>query len=108
MIHWSEFLNWTNFAMMLPVILAGLYLMPLLYRGIVNAVMPWKEVNAVADNRWNGVDRRQKMSRRNQERMAEAREACRRGDPEAAHLIGRRKSDYGVLGLDLPKADAQS
>ena len=106
MIHWSEFFTWANMLMMLPVIAAGIYFMPLLYKGLVDAVMPWKEVNAKPDNRWNGVDRRKRIDRRNQERMSEAREALRRGDPDAPQLIGRRKDDYEILGVSLTRPDA--
>lgn len=107
MIHWNQFFTLTNFLMMLPVILAAIYLMPMFYHGLVEAIMPWKEVPATNEKNWNGVDRRKQMDRRNAERMALAREAWRRGDPEAVSLIGRRKSDYEALGITMPESNSQ-
>lgn len=107
MIHWNQFFTLTNFLLMLPVIAAAIYLMPMLYHSLVEAIMPWKEVNATNEKTWNGVDRRKKMERRNAERLAAAREAWRRGDPEAANLVGRRKSDYEALGIPMPESQSQ-
>lgn len=107
MINWGSFFTLTNILLMLPVIIAGLYLMPLLYSGLVDAIMPWKEVNFEGDTRdWKATDRRKQLDRRNSERKAAAREALRRGDPEAINLIGRRKSDFEALGIELPSANS--
>ncbi len=93
MINWKLFFTMEHILMMIPVILAGLYLMPMLYKGLINAVMPWKDVNTQTDTRWTGPDRRKKIERRNAERMAKAREEWRRGNTDAIPTLGRRKSD---------------
>lgn len=97
MIHWSQFFTLEHILMMIPVILAGMYLMPLLYKGLVNAVIPWKDVNSQTETRWTGQDRRKKLERRNSDRMAKAREEWRRGNTEVAPILGRRKSDLEAV-----------
>lgn len=105
----SEFFTPYNMMLVIPVGLAGLMLMPLLYRGLVDAVMPWRELSAdeLPSRVWTYEERRKMVARRNEERMASAREAWRRGDPNAAAMIGRRRSDYEALGIPFPGDDEQ-
>lgn len=103
----SEFFTPYNMMLAIPVGLAGLMLMPLLYRGLADAVMPWRELSddALPNRVWTDEERRKMVIRRNEERMASAREAWRRGDPNAAAMIGRRRSDYEALGISFPGDD---
>lgn len=100
----NEFLTPYNIMLIIPVVLAGLMLMPLLYRGLVDAVMPWRDLSAddMPTRAWTDDERRKIVARRNEERMATAREAWRRGDPNAQAMIGRRRSDYEALGIPFP------
>lgn len=91
-----------NFILMIPVIFTGLILMPLLGIGFSNAVMPWSDIKeeAMPLNSWTNDERRKVIARRQEQRMAEAREAWRRGDPKAQDMIGRRSYDFEILGID--------
>ena len=103
----SELFSPYNMMLIIPVGLAGLMLMPLLYRGLVDAVMPWHDLTTddLPSRAWTDEERRRMVVRRNEERMASAREAWRRGDPNAASMIGRRRSDYEALGIPFPSED---
>lgn len=103
----SEFFTPYNMMLVIPVALAGFMLMPLLYRGLADAVMPWRDlaVDELPSRVWTDDERRKMVIRRNEERMASAREAWRRGDPKAAAMIGRRRSDYEALGIAFPGDD---
>lgn len=103
----SELFSPYNIMLIIPVGLAGLMLMPLLYRGLVDAVMPWHDLTTddLPSRAWTDEERRRMVVRRNEERMASAREAWRRGDPNAASMIGRRRSDYEALGIPFPGED---
>jgi hypothetical protein len=100
----SEFFTPYNIMLVIPVGLAGLMLMPLLYRGLADAIMPWRELteDEIPSRAWTDEERRRMVIRRNEERMASAREAWRRGDPSATAMIGRRRSDYEALGIPFP------
>ena len=101
----SELFTFKNVIMIAPVAGAGLILMPLLYTGLVDAIMPWKELRAddFPEPIWTDAERGKTIARRNEARMAYAREAWRRGDPNAAAMIGRRSSDYEALGIPFPE-----
>ena len=101
----SELFSFYNLILIIPVIIAGLVLMPLLMGGFSSAVMPWKDLveDEMPLRSWTNEERRKVLARRNEERMAAAREAWRRGDPSAVNMIGRRRSDYEALGIPYPE-----
>ena len=105
MLSAREFFTPYNLMLVIPVVGAAVMLMPMLYRGIVDALMPWKDLNEDegAARAWSADERRKIIIRRNEERMANAREAWRRGDAKAPALIGRRRSDYEALGIPFPE-----
>ena len=103
----SDVFTSQNMLLIVPVGLAGLMLMPLLFRGLADAIMPWNELREedVPVRVWSDDERRKMIIRRNEDRMASAREAWRRGDPNAPAMIGRRRSDYEALGIPFPGDD---
>lgn len=102
-----EFFNIETLALVVPVALAGFIAAPLLYKGLSDAIMPWRDLAEEEQPRpqWTNEERRRILTRRNEERQAAAREAWRRGDPNAAAMIGRRRSDYDALGIPFPNQE---
>jgi hypothetical protein len=100
----SEIFAPENLIFIVPVVGAAVILMPLLYTGISNALVPYNELSEDSDyaKAWAQREHDRIQARRNEERRAFAREAWRQGDPNAPKLIGRRRSDYEALGIPYP------
>lgn len=100
-----EFFNFETLSLVVPVAIAGFVAAPMLYKGLVDAISPWRDLveEDAPRPQWTAEERRQLLARRNEERQAAAREAWRRGDPNATAMIGRRRSDYEALGIPFPE-----
>lgn len=87
-----------------PVFFIGGLVMRFAYGSLIDALIPWKDVEPEPDFKkgWIADERRQIETRRGEERRAAARAAYLRGDTSAIAMIGRRRSDYEELGLPFP------
>lgn len=99
----KEFFTVETMVLLVPVVVSGVVLIGLGSKFLMEKLMPWKEITdhkSFADT-WGAEERRLLNKRRTDERKAKAREAMRRGDPGAAGLIGRRRSDFEESGCQF-------
>ena len=103
-----DYITWSSFLTMVSVIFSAVVLMPLVYTGIADALVPWRDIVAedMPLRTWVDEEKIKVQKRRHEERMAAARDAWLRGDPKAGAMIGRRRSDYEALGLPFPDENA--
>jgi hypothetical protein len=108
----KEFFTVETMTLVVPVVVSGAVLITLGSRFLMEKLMPWKEIGDKKSfaSTWGEEERRLLNKRRTEERQARAREAVRRGDPDAMALVGRRQSDVEDFNraMSVSREEAQS
>lgn len=101
----KEFFTVEAMALLVPVVVSGAVFIAFGSKFLMEKLMPWKEITDHKSfaNTWGEEERRLLNKRRTEERQSKVREAMRRGDPVAANLVGRRRSDFDDLGYPFPE-----
>lgn len=99
-----EIFTFDALVLWIPVFVIGAFTVRLGYVAIVNALLPYKEMDPDVNvhTGWIADERRKLEDRRSSERREQAKAAYLRGDKSALSQIGRRRCDFEAVGLPFP------